>query len=338
MKAIEVTKPNVLAVVDRDIPEIKDNEVLIRVRAAGLCGSDVHLYHGANAFATYPRVPGHEFVGEIEKIGSATENVKVGDHVVIDPVVSCGDCYPCRIDRHNVCRSLQVYGVHRDGGFQQYVTADYKQVYQLPKEMPWEIAATVEPYSIAAQVIHRGRLTSEDCVLICGAGPIGLIILQVVKMMGAKAAIVDIVPSRLEKAKEIGADLVINSKEQDMIKEMKVFTNQDGASLIFEATGNIKVLESCIHDIASAAGRIVVLGFSKELVKIPQVDIMSRELEIIGTRLNNHRFAEVLTWFSQGRVNPEKVISHKYSFEDAQKAFDITHEHPEDVLKIILEF
>jgi len=338
MRAIEVTKPNQLTIVDREIPQIKADQVLIRVKAAGICGSDVHLYHGGNAFATYPRVPGHEFVGEIEKVGTEAKNINIGDHVVVDPVVSCGHCYPCRIGRHNVCKSLQVFGVHRDGGFQEYVVANYKQVYQLPKETPWEIAATVEPYSIAAQVINRGRLVKDDTVLICGAGPIGLIILQVVKMMGAKAAIIDIVASRLDKAKAMGADLVINSKEQNMVKEVMTFTQQEGANLIFEATGNIKVLESCIHDIASPAGRIVVLGFSKDLVKIPQVDIMSRELEIIGTRLNNNRFAEVLQWFAEGKVNPAQIISHTFAFEKIQDAFNMIDQQPEDVLKIVLKF
>ena len=197
MKAVVVEKPGSIAVVERDIPEITENQVLVKVKAAGICGSDVHIFHGKNAFATYPRVVGHEFVGEVVKVGSQTENIAVGDRVAVDPVVSCGHCYACRIGRHNVCSSLQVMGVHRDGGFQEYVAADYRQAYKLPDNLPWEIAATVEPYSIGAQVAHRGRLTGDDTVLICGAGPIGLIILQVAKMKGSRVAILDIVESRL---------------------------------------------------------------------------------------------------------------------------------------------
>lgn len=206
MKAVVVEKPEKITVVERDIPEITDNQVLLKVKAAGICGSDVGIYHGKNAFATYPRVVGHEFVGEVVKVGSKVTNAVVGDHIAVDPVVSCGHCYACKIDRHNVCKSLEVMGVHRDGGYQEYVAVDQEQLNQLPKDIPWEIAATVEPFSIGAQVAHRGRLTEDDTVLICGAGPIGLIILQVAKMKGAKVAILDIVESRLKKAKELGCE------------------------------------------------------------------------------------------------------------------------------------
>jgi L-gulonate 5-dehydrogenase len=338
MKAIEVIEPGKIAITERSIPEVKEDEVLIRVKAAGICGSDVHIYHGKNAFATYPRVVGHEFVGEITKAGTKVTTVQAGDRVVVDPVIACGHCYPCRVGRHNVCKSLTVLGVHRDGGYQEYVAVPAANAYKLPDSISWEIAAMIEPYSIAAQVLERGRLTAEDTVLICGAGPIGLILLQAAKMRGARVAIMDIIERRLAWAKDMGADLVINAKNSDMVEEMKTFTNQEGANLIFEATGNVGILETCIHSIASPAGRVVVLGFSTDLVKIPQVDIMSRELEIIGTRLNKHKMPEVIDWFAKGLVQPEKILTHTFSFEEAQKAFDFSDAHPEEVCKIGLKF
>lgn len=338
MKAIEVTKPGQVSIVERSIPDITESQVLVKVKAAGICGSDVHIYHGKNVFATYPRVVGHEFVGEIVKVGSQVKNIKVGDRVAIDPVVSCGHCYPCRIGRHNVCKTLNVLGVHRDGGYQEYIAVASTSAHKLPDNIPWKIAAMVEPYTIAAQVIDRGRLTAADTVLICGAGPIGLVILQAVKMVGARVAIMDVIETRLNWAKEMGADFVINAKTSDMAKEMMAFTNNEGASLIFEATGNINVLETCIHSIASPAARVVVLGFSTELVKIPQVDIMSRELEIIGTRLNNNKFPQVIEWFAKGLVQPEKILTHTFTFDEAQKAFDFNDGNPQDVCKIVLTF
>jgi L-gulonate 5-dehydrogenase len=338
MKAVEITEPGKVVIVERSIPDIKENEVLVKVKAAGICGSDVHIYHGKNAFATYPRVVGHEFVGEISKVGSQVQNVRVGDRVAIDPVVSCGHCYPCRIGRHNVCKTLNVLGVHRDGGYQEYVAVTGTSAHRLPDNIPWEIAVMVEPYTIAAQVIDRGRLTAADTVLICGAGPIGLLILQAVKMVGARVAIMDVVETRLNWAKEMGADFVINAKTSDMTKEMMAFTNNEGASLILEATGNVNVLETCIHSIASPAARVVVLGFSIDLVKIPQVDIMSRELEIIGTRLNNNKFPEVIEWLAKGLVHPEKILTHTFAVDEVQKAFELHDTNPQDVCKIVLTF
>ncbi|WP_094604434.1 Starvation-sensing protein RspB [Sporomusa silvacetica DSM 10669] len=338
MKAIEIIKPGEIAIVERPIPECKENEVLIKVKAAGICGSDAHIYHGKNAFATYPRVVGHEFAGEIVKVGSQVKNLQVGDGVAVDPVSSCGHCYACRIGRHNVCKSLSVIGVHRDGGYREYVAVDAGSAHKLPKNISWEIAAMIEPYTIAAQVMDRGRLTADDTVLICGAGPIGLILLQAVKMTGARVAIMDIIDTRLNMAKEMAADLVINSKTSDMITEMMAFTNNEGASLILEATGNINVLETCIQKIAAPAGRVVVLGFSTELVKIPQVAIMSKELEIIGTRLNNNKFPQVIEWFAKGLVQPEKILTHTFKFEEVEKAFDFMDKNPADVCKIGLTF
>ena len=338
MKAIEVLKPGEITIVERPIPACGENEVLIKVKAAGICGSDVHIYHGKNAFATYPRVVGHEFVGKIVTAGVNVKNLLVGDRVAVDPVMACGHCYACRIGRHNVCKNLKVLGVHQDGGYQEYIAVKSENVYKIPQHISWEIASLIEPYTIAAQVLERGRLTADDQVLICGAGPIGLIILQAVKMVGAKAAIMDVLAARLNRAKEMGADLVIDASSSDVTEEMMTFTNQEGASLIYEATGNIKVLEECITKIASPAGRVVVLGFSTELVQIPQVAIMSRELEIIGTRLNRGKFPQVIEWFEKGLVQPEKVLTHTFRVYDAKKAFTFMDTNPAEVCKIVLTF
>lgn len=338
MKAVIIERPEKISVVERDIPEITDNQVLVKVKAAGICGSDVGIYHGKNAFATYPRVVGHEFTGEIAKIGKNVKGFKENDHVSVDPVVSCGHCYACRVDRHNVCQELNVMGVHRDGGYQEYVAVDQDQLNKISNNIPWEVAATIEPYSIGAQVAHRGRLTGNDTVLICGAGPIGLIILQVAKMKGAKVAILDIVESRLEKAKQLGADMIVNGSKTDIVDAMKKFTNNEGFNLIYEATGNVKILQTCIQKLPSQAGRVVVLGFSTTEFPIRQVDIMSRELEIIGTRLNNHRFPEVIDWLEKGKINPKEIITNTFPFTEADKAFKYNDEYPDKVLKIILTF
>lgn len=338
MKTIVIRKPGEIIIEKREIPTITENQVLIKVKVAGICGSDVHIFHGKNAFATYPRVVGHEFAGEIVDLGKNVKHLSKGMHVVADPVIACGKCAPCLSGRPNVCRSLKVMGVHQDGGFQEYVAVNAEQIYPIANTLPWKIAATVEPFSIGAQVAHRGRLSASDTVLICGAGPIGLIILQVAKMIGARVAIMDIVESRLKKAKYMGADLTIHGKEKDFVQELMNFTKGDGATLIYEATGNTKILSRCIREAVAPAGRIVVLGFTTEEFPIRQVDIMSRELEIIGTRLNNHRFPEVINWFKKGKVHPLEIITNVFPAEKAEEAFTIGAKHPESVLKVILSF
>lgn len=216
MKSIVIPKPGEISVLERPMPAEPDkDEVIVRVKAAGICGSDLHIYHGRSAFATYPRVIGHEIAGEIYKAGSMVKDFKPGDKVAVDPVISCGECYACRIGRHNVCSSVKVLGVHVDGGYSKYIKVNAGNVHRIPDYLSWEEAAVIEPFSIAAEAVDRGRLCAGDSVLICGAGPIGLVILQAVKRVGAKAMIIDIIDSRLERAKEMGADQVVNTGKTD---------------------------------------------------------------------------------------------------------------------------
>ena len=339
MKAVTVSAPHVIAFADQPEPkDLSGGEVLIRVRAGGICGSDLHIFHGTNPFATYPRVIGHEFAGEVVATGADVTHLAVGDKVAVDPVVSCGSCYACSIGRPNVCRHLQVLGVHRDGGFQELIAVDGAKAHKLPSDIPWEHAALVEPFTIAAQSAAQGRLSGSDTVLICGAGPIGLVLLQVAKMHGARTVVMDILDSRLQRAAALGADHTINSRSQDLVAEMLRFTDGNGASLIFEATGNIKVMEQCIREIAAIAGRVVILGMGTDVLNIAPVDFMRRELEVIGTRLSLNKFPQVVEWFRDGKVNPAGIISHVFPASEIQAAIDLTGNPGQDVCKIVLTF
>jgi len=198
MKAICVTAPNQLIIEERPKPAIShDDEVLIKVKAGGICGSDIHIYHGTSSVATYPRVIGHEIVGEIEARGASVYQFSIGDRVIIDPVISCGDCYQCRIGRSNVCGKLQVRSVHVDGGYQEYVVVPAKSIYHIPDHLSWEEAVMIEPFTIAEQVCSRAELKADDVVFIMGAGPVGLSILKRVKLSGATCYISDIMDNKL---------------------------------------------------------------------------------------------------------------------------------------------
>ncbi len=339
MKSIVIPKPGEISVLERPMPAEPDkDEVIVRVKAAGICGSDLHIYHGRSAFATYPRVIGHEIAGEIYKAGSMVKDFKPGDKVAVDPVISCGECYACRIGRHNVCSSVKVLGVHVDGGYSKYIKVNAGNVHRIPDYLSWEEAAVIEPFSIAAEAVDRGRLCAGDSVLICGAGPIGLVILQAVKRVGAKAMIIDIIDSRLERAKEMGADQVVNTGKTDLEKVVMDFTNSEGVNLIFEATGSISLFELCVSRLVSQAGRIVVLGFPEEPAKIAPIDIMKRELDIVGSRLNRNKFPEVIRWLEAKEIEPSAIISHVFPMERVKEAFRLYDEEPEKVCKIILIF
>ena len=339
MKVIQVNKPGELAIVERPAPTAPaTDEAIVRIKAAGICGSDVHIFHGKNPFAVYPRILGHEAAGEVIAVGSAVTNVKVGDHVVIDNVFSCGTCYACRIGRPNVCSNVKVLGVHIDGVFSELLKLPADHLYPVPVDLPWELAATMEPYAIAAEAVDRGQVGVGDTVLICGAGPIGLVILQACKSLGARVLIMDIVDARLKAAAAMGADAVVNTKTSDLEAAVNEFTDGEGINVAMEATGVISILELIIAKLMSPAGRVVVLGFPVDPAKIVPADIMKRELDIKGSRLNNRKFAEVVRWFAEKKVDPTGLVSHVLPYTDVEKGMELFANHPEEVCKILIKF
>ena len=326
-------------IAERPMPEAPSpGEAIVRIKAAGICGSDVHIFHGKNPFATYPRILGHEAAGEVTQVGGGVLNVKVGDHVAIDNVFSCGKCYACRIGRPNVCSSVKVLGVHIDGVFSEYVKVPADHLYVLPADLKWELAATVEPYAIAAEALDRGQVSARDTVLVCGAGPIGLVILQACKSIGARVLIMDVVDSRLKKAMVMGADAAVNTLKEDLSKAVMDFTHEEGVNVALEATGVISVLEQIISGLVSAAGRVVVLGFPVDPARIAPADIMKRELDIKGSRLNNKKFGEVIEWFADKKVDPSGLVSHVLRYDEVAAGMDLFANNPADVCKIILKF
>jgi L-gulonate 5-dehydrogenase len=256
----------------------------------------------------------------------------------VDNVLPCGTCYACRKGRPNVCRSVKVLGFHTPGGFQEYLRVPRRNIFRLPEDISWEHAALVEPYSIASEALSRGRLEEGDTVLICGAGPIGLMILQAARLHDVKVAVLDILESRLALAAELGADLVINPLNEDASAEVLAFSDGEGASLVFEATGNLKVLELCISKYVSHAGRVVVLGFSSAPAAIPPVEIMKRGLDVLGMRLNNRRMPEAIGWLSKGLIDPDPLISAVYPFEEVVEAFGFLTGNAAQACKVVLKF
>ncbi|MBR0257679.1 MAG: alcohol dehydrogenase catalytic domain-containing protein, partial [Synergistaceae bacterium] len=169
MKAVQIVKPNDLRIIDMPKPEITEHDnVLVKIKASGICGSDVGIYHGTNAAATYPRVIGHEIVGEIVEVGSNAKSRKVGERVIIDQVTACGHCYACRKSRPNVCHNLQVRGVHIDGGYREFMAVPESDCYVIPDFLEYKDAVMIEPTTIAVQACSRAQLESEDDVLIIG--------------------------------------------------------------------------------------------------------------------------------------------------------------------------
>ena len=310
MKAIQVIKPNDLRIVEMEKPQItEEKNVLVKMKAAGICGSDIGIYHGTNAAATYPRVIGHEIVGVVEEVADGVSNVQIGDRVIIDQITACGHCYACRKGRPNVCGNLQVKGVHIDGGYREYIAVNEKDCYHLPDTLSDEEAVMIEPTTIAVQCCSRAQLESEDSVLLIGAGALGSSILKILQLYAPKKIIVsDIDEDKLKEALEHGATDVINSKTEDVAERCHELTEGYGVTVSIDAACVKGSLLTALKATGNA-GRVITMGFSVAPDEINQFLITSKELDVRGSRLQNRRFQTVIDLVNDGKIDLNGSIS-----------------------------
>lgn len=338
MLSVVVEEPHKIAVVERPRPEPGPGDVRVRMRFAGICGSDLHIFHGRNPFVVYPRVIGHELVGRIEAVGEGVSAGRVGELVAVDPVMGCGQCYPCSVGRANVCRHLQVLGVHRDGGFSESLCAPAANAHTIPAGVAEACAALVEPFAVAANVTSRTGVFPSDVALVYGAGPLGLMVLQVLKgVHGVRVLVTDRIPERLDLARACGADEVVNTAEEPLSDALARLGIDGGPTLIVDAVGHPSILEEAVV-IASPAARLGLLGFSAEPSSIPQLELTRKELSLHASRLNCAMFPRVIEWVSQGRVHPERLITHRFPLRDVSRAFDLVEGDPRATCKVLLDF
>lgn len=339
MKAVQIVKPNELRVIDVPKPTLDEhNNVLVKMTAAGICGSDVGIYHGTNAAATYPRIIGHEMVGVVAEVGPTARKVKVGDRVIIDQVVPCGHCYACRKGRPNVCGNLQVRGVHIDGGYREYMAVPDTDCYLVPDMLTDTEAVMIEPTTIAVQCCSRAQLESEDTVLIIGSGALGSSILRIVKQFQPRKIIVsDIDDAKLEEALKNGATDVINSLKEDVPARCHELTDGYGVTVSIDAACVKTSLITALNATGSA-GRVITMGFSVAPTEVNQFAITSKELDVRGSRLQNRKFQDVIDLINAGKVDLRGSISHTFPLTEAQKAFDFVDSHDPSIRKIAFTF
>ena len=339
MKAVQIVKPNDLRVIDVPKPTLDEhNNVLVKMTAAGICGSDVGIYHGTNAAATYPRIIGHEMVGVVAEVGPTARKVKVGDRVIIDQVVPCGHCYACRKGRPNVCGNLQVRGVHIDGGYREYMAVPDTDCYLVPDMLTDTEAVMIEPTTIAVQCCSRAQLESEDTVLIIGSGALGSSILRIVKQFQPRQIIVsDIDDAKLEEALKNGATHVINSLKEDVPARCHELTDGYGVTVSIDAACVKTSLITALNATGSA-GRVITMGFSVAPTEVNQFAITSKELDVRGSRLQNRKFQDVIDLINAGKIDLRGSISHTFPLTEAQKAFDFVDSHDPSIRKIAFTF
>ncbi len=333
MKAVLLESAQNIIIKEIKKPVPKENEALIKVRSAGVCGSDIGAYRGLNPLVTYPRIIGHEIAGEIVEIGKNNNGFKDGDHVILDPYKYCRECYPCSIGRTNCCENLKVIGVHIDGGMQEYIAYPQNMLIKVPKNISWELVPLAEPLTIALHAIHRTKLKFGEHIAINGAGAIGVLMAMSAVSYGAIPIMIDIVEERLAFAREQGVTKTINIMEENLIETLREMTNGRMAEVVVEASGANSAIRSTL-DMASYAGRIALTGWPKKETSLPTDMITKKELDVLGSRVSVGEFEEALELISSGKVNVKAILSKVVKLDEIPKMVKEQSEHPDRYLKI----
>lgn len=337
MKAIKLAEPRQVACAQIEKPVPGPGQALIRIKAAGICGSDIGAFRGSNKLVSYPRIIGHELAGIIEEIPADNKKgLKVGDKVIVDPYLYCGKCYPCTIGRTNCCTSLKVLGVHIDGGMAEYFCHPADMLVKMPQDMDWTLGAMAEPLTISLHGIHRGGLKAGEYCAIIGAGPIGLLAGMIAQAYGAHAILLDLVGERLDFAKELGIEHVINSREEDPVERVSQITGGTMAQQVMECSGaNAAVLQSL--DLVSHAGRVTLTGWPPKETPIPTDIITRKEIDIRGARTSAGEFEEAIELIHTKKVDVARILTKTITLDDAPDTIRDIEKNPGDYMKVVVK-
>src|SRR4051794_15912898 len=314
MKALLLSEYNHLEVTDLPMPRPAPDEVLIKVGACGICGSDVHGYDGTSGRRIPPIVMGHEAAGTVAAIGSAVSRAREGDRVTFDSTIYCGACEYCQRGEVNLCNNRQVLGVstpdfRREGAFAEYVVVPERVVYTLSDSVPFERAAMIEPLAVAVHAVSLSKITPDTTALVVGAGMIGLLVLQVLRDAGCPSVIVvDIDDTRLNLARELGATSIINARTADTKAQIDHLTGNAGVDVAFEAVGSTPTVKSAIENVRKG-GHVTLIGNVSPAVEIPLQAVVSRELTLQGSAASSGEYPKCIELLARGAIQVDPLIT-----------------------------
>ncbi len=340
LRAIVYDGPGKLVVRDVPKPQVGTDYLLIRVKAAGICGSDLELARGLRPDVKPPRIPGHEISGEVAEVGSQVTRFKVGDRVVVEPIISCGTCRNCIVGRYNICKELKFMGVHTDGAFAEFLAVPEYRVYRIPGDLPYDAAAILEPTAVGVHIVSRAEISIGDNIVILGAGPIGLQIAQVAKKRGAGYIIMtDVLDYRLELAKRLAADRVVNVSREDPLEVVKEATDGEGADVVIEAIGRSKTIMQTM-DLVRIGGKILIAGLNVErFVSDPPtfwMNLSYKEVTVQSSRsYAAGNWSAAIKLASRGDIDLKALVTHKFPLEEVSRAFKVADKKLENAIKVL---
>ena len=333
-----MTAPGVIEFRETPRPIAAEGQVLVRIMRIGICGSDIHVYHGKHPFTRYPVTQGHEVSGRIEAVGSGVEGLSVGQKVTIEPQVCCGHCYPCTHGKYNLCEELKVMGFQTTGTASEYFTVDAAKVTPLPETMSYDEGAMMEPLAVTVHAAKRFPELKGARVAILGCGPIGILLMQSCKALGAASVLVtDISDYRLSVARSVGADYVVNTGETDMEQALRDAFGSDKADVIYDCAGSDITMGQAIRCARKGSTIVLVAVFSK-LASVDLAVLNDHELELNTSMMYRHEdYVDAIRLVSEGKVQLRPLMSRHFAFRDYLKAYQYIDENREMTMKVIID-
>lgn len=333
-----MTAPGEIVFRDVPVPQPKPHEALVKIMRIGICGSDIHVYHGKHPFTSYPVTQGHEVSGEIAALGTAVTGLRVGQRVTIEPQVVCGQCYPCRHGKYNLCENLKVMGFQTVGTASEYFAVDSAKITPLPEGMSFDEGAMIEPLAVTVHAAKRFAPMQGAKVAILGAGPIGILLGQSCKALGAaQVLITDLSEKRLELARTCGIDFTINTRERDFGEALNGCFGPDKADVIYDCAGNNTTINQAIR-CARKGSKLVLVAVFAGMATADLAVLNDKELDLDTSMMYRHEdYLEAIRLVQEGSVQLRPLMSKHFAFKDYLQAYQYIEQHTEETMKVLID-
>ncbi len=333
-----MTEPGKISFREIDIPETQADQVLVKIKRIGVCGSDIHVYHGEHPYTSYPVTQGHEVSGKVVKVGQYVKGFKEGQKVTIEPQVFCGRCYPCLHGKYNLCENLKVMGFQTTGTASEYFAVDASKVTLLPDTMSYDEGAMIEPLAVTVHAAKRFEDLKGAKAVVLGCGPIGILLIQSLKALGAKEVLAtDVSDKRLALAKELGADYAVNTRDRDFGEALLESFGPDKADVIYDCAGNDITMNQAIQNARKGSTIILVAVFAK-MANVDLAKLNDSELDLNTSMMYRHEdYVEGIRLVNEGKIQLNPLMSSHFSFEDYLQAYQYIDANRETTMKVLID-
>ena len=333
-----MTEPKKITFREVPIPEAGPDQVLVKIKKIGICGSDIHVYHGTHPYTSYPVTQGHEVSGEIVSLGEYVKDLQIGQKVTIEPQVFCGRCWPCLHGKYNLCEKLKVMGFQTTGTASEYFAVDASKVTPLPEELSYSEGAMIEPLAVTVHAAKRFPELKGAKAVVLGCGPIGILLVQSLKALGAAEVLAtDISDSRLELARSLGADYAVNTMKQDYASALLEAFGPDKADVAFECAGSDITMDQAIQNGRKGSTIILVAVFGKT-AHVDLAKLNDSELDLNTSMMYRHEdYVDAIRFVKEGKISLKPLMSRHFAFEDYQKAYEYIDNNRESTMKVLID-